>query len=299
MKLKREQAKYPCFNTSLKNLKGEQWREIPHTEGYYQVSNYGRVKALARTIERNGHSRRIKERMLRQRVSVMRNNYRRDFKLGLIVTYQFENHRQVAMVRRLVYAAFVEPLTGKKLEGKLVYPLDGNGLNNHVTNLGIASRSLLRKMELEKDRYLPPAYLVDPSKNRKHLLKLNRKKRIRIKQYSLEGALLGKYASITAASRKTGVSISAIWSCVQGKTRHPERFVWRNSREEYDGKLPRTKTARRPVVQYNITGKKIAIYPSINEAVRKTQVASAGICRCLKKRSRYAGGYLWRYLKGG
>jgi hypothetical protein len=29
MKIKRDPAKYPCFNTSLKDLKGEQWREIP------------------------------------------------------------------------------------------------------------------------------------------------------------------------------------------------------------------------------------------------------------------------------
>jgi hypothetical protein len=229
----------------------------------------------------------------------MRNNYRQDLKYGVMVAFRYENHKQVAMVRRLVYAAFVEPLTKKKMEGNLVYHLDGNGLNNHVTNLGIATRSLLRKMDLERDRYRPPAYLLDPERNRKHLLKLNRKKRTRIKQYNLEGTLLGEYASIAAASRKTGVSISAIWSSAKGKTRHPERFVWRYSGEDYDGKLPNIKTAKRPVVQYSMTGKKIAIYPSINEAVRRTSVSSAGICRCLKQRSRHAGGYLWRYLKVG
>jgi len=201
------------------------------------------------------------------------------------------------MVRRLVYAAFVAPLSGKKMEGMRVYPLDGDGLNNHVSNLAIATRSDLRKLDLDKDRFVPPAYLQDQEKNRKHLLKLNRKKRIRVKQYSLDGALLGEYASITVASRKTGVSISAIWSSAQDKTRHPGRFVWRYVGEDYDGKLPHIKTAKRPVIQYSLAGKKIATYPSINEAVRRTQIFSSSICRCLKKGSRHAGGYLWCYLE--
>jgi hypothetical protein len=296
MKLKKDPAKYPCFNTSLKNLKGEQWREIPYTEGYYQVSNYGRVKGLARTIERNGHFRHLKERILRQSISGSRNHYRQDYKFGARVVFKFEGHKHAAMVRRLVYAAFVEPLTGKKMEGHFVYPLDGDGLNSHASNLGIANRTLLRKMDLEKDRYIPPAYLVDPEKNRKHLLRFNRKKRTPIKQYSLKGVLLGEYASIMAASRKTGMSTSAIWSSAQGKTRRPEKFVWRYIGENYDGKLAQTKTAKRPVVQYNLTGKKIAAYSSINEAVRRTGIFSSSICNCLKQRCHHAGGYLWRYL---
>ncbi|HVU57813.1 MAG TPA: NUMOD4 domain-containing protein [Puia sp.] len=298
MKLKKDPAKYPCFNTDLKNLKGEKWREIPYTEGYYQVSNYGRVKALTRTIERNGYFRHIKERILSQSVSGSRNSYRHDYRFGAVVRFQFEGRKQTAMVRRLVYAAFVAPLSGKKMEGMRVYPLDGDGCNSHVSNLAIATRSALRKLDLSKGRFVPPAFLLDPEKNRKHLLKLNRKKRVRIKQYNLKGTLLREYVSITAASRKTGVSISAIWSSANGKTRHPERFIWRYSGENYDGKLPRSKTGKRPIVQYSITGKKIAIHPSINEAVRKTSIFSASICRCLKKTSRHAGGYLWRYMEG-
>jgi hypothetical protein len=38
-------------------MKGEKWKEIPYTEGYYLLSNYGRLKALSRGIETNGHIR--------------------------------------------------------------------------------------------------------------------------------------------------------------------------------------------------------------------------------------------------
>ncbi|GEM_PF-4238663 len=30
----------------LRKLEGEEWREIPYTDKYYQVSNYGRVKSF-------------------------------------------------------------------------------------------------------------------------------------------------------------------------------------------------------------------------------------------------------------
>lgn len=35
------------YNKSLNNLWGERWKEIPYTEGYYLISNYGRVKITA------------------------------------------------------------------------------------------------------------------------------------------------------------------------------------------------------------------------------------------------------------
>ena len=44
--------KYPYQNLSLKDIKGEQWEDIPGFEDYYQVSNYGRFKGLDRWIER-------------------------------------------------------------------------------------------------------------------------------------------------------------------------------------------------------------------------------------------------------
>jgi NUMOD4 motif len=37
---------YPHQNHSLKNIKGEKWKEIPGFEGYFMVSNFGRVKRL-------------------------------------------------------------------------------------------------------------------------------------------------------------------------------------------------------------------------------------------------------------
>ena len=47
----------------------EIWKDIPEYEGYYQVSNIGNVKSLARTMNnRYGGKSRIKERVLKNRL---------------------------------------------------------------------------------------------------------------------------------------------------------------------------------------------------------------------------------------
>ncbi|MBX2925878.1 MAG: hypothetical protein KF746_27025 [Chitinophagaceae bacterium] len=37
---------------SLKDRKGEKWEDIPGLDGYYLVSNYGRVKRVRRELRR-------------------------------------------------------------------------------------------------------------------------------------------------------------------------------------------------------------------------------------------------------
>ena len=37
---------YPYQNVSLIDIKGEKWEDIPGVDGYFVVSNYGRVKRM-------------------------------------------------------------------------------------------------------------------------------------------------------------------------------------------------------------------------------------------------------------
>ncbi len=127
-------------NKSLENLEGEIWKEIPFTEGYYQISNLGRVKALARKIFTNTapNGRWLRERILSQSVCSQPNQYTGDETFGTVVAYQFEGTKINAMVRRLVYEAFVLPGKKEKMDDKYVYSIDGNGLDNRWDNLALA-----------------------------------------------------------------------------------------------------------------------------------------------------------------
>ena len=287
----------PYRNKTLKNLKGEQWKEIPFTEGYYLISNFGRVKALPRYIERTNASYGFwtKERILTQHLTKSKNNYKNDYKFGLMVSYQLNQQKFRCMVRRLVYKAFILPFSKEKIEGRYVYPKNGDGLDSYAGNLGLATKSELRKMQLVYDRYIPPAFTVDQEANRRHLLRMNWEKRRPVKQYLLDGKLIRKYKSISEAAHKTGISVGNISACALGSCVQASGFVWRFERDSYKGENRHWKGKRREVLQYSIDGKKLKQYPSINEAARQTRIHHSNIFNSLKGKSKQAGGFVWRY----
>lgn len=43
-------------NLSLENIEGEIWKDIPEYEGFYQASNFGRIKSLARMVTCKGNT---------------------------------------------------------------------------------------------------------------------------------------------------------------------------------------------------------------------------------------------------
>ena len=60
----------PYQNLSTEDMPGEIWKDIPGWEGYYQASNIGRIKSIARTVPTvYGAIRVIKEHIMRSYLS--------------------------------------------------------------------------------------------------------------------------------------------------------------------------------------------------------------------------------------
>lgn len=100
----------------------EIWRDIPKYEGYYQVSNLGRVKSLDRTqITVTGRHRRLKGRILSL-------NYSQEY--TNVELNKDGTHKQWS-VHRLVALAFIPNPEHKQT----VNHIDGDKRNNCVENL--------------------------------------------------------------------------------------------------------------------------------------------------------------------
>jgi hypothetical protein len=102
----------------------EVWKDITGYEGYYQVSNMGRVKSLARKVARIGHGgfRSVREKIL---PAYFDNN-------GYQIVFLSKNgERRTLKMHRLVAFAFIpyNPATNE------VNHIDGCKSNNKVTNL--------------------------------------------------------------------------------------------------------------------------------------------------------------------
>jgi hypothetical protein len=104
----------------------EVWKDVNGYEGYYQVSNFGRVKSLARVIKATNRFLPIKERILVQSIDTV--GYR---SVGLIKDYK----KNTVRIHQLVAITFLgHKPCGHKL---VINHKDFNRLNNNVNNLEI------------------------------------------------------------------------------------------------------------------------------------------------------------------
>lgn len=106
----------------------EEWRDIAEYEGYYQVSNLGRVRSVDRVVihqkgigNRNGMTRRIKGKLLSPKPA---NGYLR-------VILSKDGVIKNMLIHRLVAEAFIEPIDGKEF----VDHVNADRTDNRAENL--------------------------------------------------------------------------------------------------------------------------------------------------------------------
>ncbi|SHH18354.1 NUMOD1 domain-containing protein [Chryseolinea serpens] len=119
-------------------------------------------------------------------------------------------------------------------------------------------------------------------------------------QYSIEGKKLAVYSSITEASRAIGLSGSGIAVALDSDHRSSGGFVWRTKGNPYRGLLIKNPPANKAktVSQYDLKGRRVAIYPSTKQAEAATGVYATTISQVALGKLKSTGGFIWQYGKG-
>jgi hypothetical protein len=135
------------LNLSLAAMKGEKWKDAPGYQGLYQVSNFGRVKALQKITE-GKQQKWMPEQIQKISVDFRTDKTGKEVPGSTFACMAVNGKKKSVSIPRLVYYLFVKrfDLNDTNLR---VYYKDGNSLNLKYSNLqlmrGVWSFEKLRK----------------------------------------------------------------------------------------------------------------------------------------------------------
>lgn len=187
----------------------EIWKPVVGYEGFYEVSNIGRVRSLSRIVECNdGRKRKLKTRILRQ--SCAPSGY-------YMVTLHKNGKQKSGLVHRLVCEAFIpNPLVKDEVNHK-----DENSKNNNATNLEWVTTKENNNYGTRKERA------------RKAIVEVQGRA---VRQLSRDGELVAEYESLSAACNATGTHVANITKCAKGIYKTAGGYIWKYKDETMEEK---------------------------------------------------------------
>ena len=223
----------------------EVWKDIEGYEGLYQVSNFGQVKSLPRTIiYKDGRKRIFPEKILKP--SKNKNDY-------LIVKISKNDKQESFYIHQLVAQMFLK----NPQNYSCVNHKDENKQNNHVDNLEFCSYSYNNSYGTKperlsdslkiyyKDKKNHPMYGKHHSEETKQKIGegnkgkcITKETRQRISesckgknnkpilQYTLDGVFIREWDSVTTASKELNLNISSICMCCKEKYQSCGGYKW-------------------------------------------------------------------------
>lgn len=270
---------------SLEDFEGEVWKDIPDYEGWYQVSNMGRIKSLDRQFS----LQRICDHIPRI-LSLKGQIIKASCKYGEYLMCHLKKNGTSKAVKyhRIVCTAFHEN-TENLPE---VNHINEVKTDNRADNLEWCTREYNAKWGTAIER--------TTAKTRNHP---NTSRPVY--QFTKDCVLVKKYPSIKQASRETGIKETNISSvCKDGKSSSAGGFIWSHTdniaeirKKANRKKINSAKYAEKPVVMLDKNGKYIREFKSIAEAQAVTGIHKNTIARCCKHYGYYktAGGYKWEF----
>lgn len=270
---------------SLEDFEGEVWKDIPGYEGWYQVSNMGRIKSLDRTfaLKRSCDS-------VPRTICLKGQIIKACTSRGLYLICHLKKNGTVKTVKyhRVVCSVFHDtPCNLPEVNHINEIKTDNRAENlEFCTRIYNARWGTAIQRASEKTRNHPntsrPVY-----------------------QFSLDGVFVKRYPSIRQACRETGLKDTNINSvCRNGRSSSAGGFIWSFSgeRDDVDAKVRRKKDnetvyRKKAVVMFSLDGKFIREFNSIAEAQFATGIHKDTISRCCKHEGYYktAGGYKWEF----
>lgn len=212
---------YSVLDNKMIGDKMEIWKDIKGYEGYYQISNFGRVKSLDRIVKRNSKFGNLH---LKEKILVPTSD-----KDGYLCVMLHRKNKVIRSVKvhRLVANHFIPNPENKST----VNHKDGNKINNNINNLEWATRSEQTqhayklglnnsKVGLSGDSNYAYGKRGDLSYNAIPVYQLDKN----------TNKIISEYGSMVEAAKQTGCNVSKISMVCAGKRITTGGYKWKYKR---------------------------------------------------------------------
>lgn len=198
----------------------EIWKPVKGYEGYYEVSNLGRIKSIERMVKWKGRERFVKETI--KATNIDKGGYP-------VVTLCRDCKSTSVKVHRIIAEAFIPNP-------------DNKPLIDHINTIRTDNRVENLRWCTNQENCNNPITLRNARKNnytKESCAKANETKRKRktmtapkfVCQYTKQGLLLNVHESIQDAMRNTGIHASAISCVCSGKRFSAGGYIWKFKNE--------------------------------------------------------------------
>ncbi|CAG5012989.1 hypothetical protein DYBT9275_05308 [Dyadobacter sp. CECT 9275] len=288
----------PYRDENLKDRPGEIWKDIPGLEGYFMVSNHGRVKRLERvSFDQLGRKFTTAAKIKLPAINKSENKIKGDFRYRFQIQAKIDAVYYSFQVQRMVYYCFVEPFDLS--DAKIVITSEqDNGLDIRPQFLRKTNwyEQTRRTYELGRQK---ATYEYDPSYRHASTSASKAVTSKKISCYDTSGKRIDTYDSISEAARTTGFSNSRLAIAAKKPYILVDGKFWRN------GDSPSTTLSQRPtrdykesrgmrITQFDKHGNPLAQFLAVSEAARVSNESHSSILSHARLGTISKSGFRWK-----
>jgi hypothetical protein len=300
---------YPYQDLSMESRAGENWKDIPGLEGYYQVSDHGRIKRLAwQAVNKRGFTYSKAAMIITQTAVASYNAHLKTTTRYLRVALGVNKKTHNFSVPRLVYHCFVAPFDMKDRD-LFIFPKDNDTLNTEAENLFLGDQVDKQQRMTAGARRGTPFLDMTREKRAQVMEKImetrSQNNRYQISRYSLSGKLMETYLNAEVAATAMKTDAGTLSKATRGIFLTLKGYLWRRGAEpEIDLTFleGRKRIGRSPIAKqlktlssYDLQGNITGSYSTLKEAARVLQVPYGNLSDAIRQVHLTAAGLLWRY----
>ncbi|MFX1707214.1 hypothetical protein PV783_24815 [Chitinophaga sp. CC14] len=301
MEIVSEKDVLPIFNFSLDDLPGERWLPVYGCEKFALISQFGRVKRIAREFQTNtGAIRYYKERIYKSNVKTTIVFKDGGYHYQLICIVCAERVHYIFNVMRLVYYLFNKEFPFHNADFSVVAK-NRNDLDIRPENLELIYRPDSKAVFLSTRQKFTPERKMRLFKNATYAKEVIYR-RAQISCYAQNGSRICTFENIYRAHLQTKLSVTDIEHAIANPFTLLRDFYWRSGKSEsIDTSLMQMQQQQIQneqrgvqITQFDLNGNPINYYYSVAEAARDNELNETDLLDCIHGKEQVAGYFLWR-----